>query len=195
VSELNTHTTTGLLVESETKRMLDDYDRYHRMTDVYFAGVQVSQHRCEFVLWETILNDNPDLRAVFELGTWHGGFSGWLWAQCELREMHFRTFDRDEPPGRVRGFTKLNVFSDPDAMQALVAQWEPLLVFCDNGNKPRELKLFSRFVSHPGSLLMVHDWGEEIFPSDVPRSLEMVYGGLCDELDSMSRLFRLRGGR
>ncbi len=64
-------------------------------------------------------------------------------------------------------------------------------MFCDGGNKPRELKTFSRYVTAE-SLLVVHDWGTEMLRSDVPDNVEMVNEQWCVELGSASRCFRVR---
>jgi hypothetical protein len=65
------------------------------------------------------------------------------------------------------------------------------VLLCDGGNKPRELRTFSHYLG-PESLIVVHDWGCEIDEQDVPVTLEEVYGEFCDELGSLSRVFRVR---
>ena len=40
---------------------------------------------------------------------------------------------------------------------------------------------------------MVHDWNVEFMPDDVPDGVVEVYGDLCDELGSLTRVFRLKG--
>jgi hypothetical protein len=160
---------------------------------VSFGDIPVAQIWADFVMWETILNKG-EYRAVFELGTWNGGFSWWLWAQCEAREMLFHTFDSIVPERRLPRdiFTKADVFAEASPLGALFRGWEPCVVFCDNGNKPRELKTFANEISHPESLLVVHDWGTEFMPEDVPDTVEMIHREFCEELGSISRVFRLR---
>lgn len=148
-----------------------------------------SQTWADYFLWELILNDNPDLRLIAEIGTWQGGFSRYLWAQAYLREMAFVTWDAIEPPDPPPNFEQLDVFAEPEVVLAFCEDLAPSILFCDGGNKPRELKHFGRALGKE-HVLVVHDWLTEVFPEDVPDELEMVYEDVCDILGSMSRLFR-----
>lgn len=172
-----------------------DYDRYHRMADTSFGGIAMAQIRADHVLWEAVLNSNPDLIAIFEIGTWQGGFSWWLWAQAQARDMYFETYDaiipdKNPPPD---SFSKRDVFAEAESLGRKFRAFEPCLVFCDGGNKPRELHTFAKELTSPNSLLLVHDWGEEILLEDVPDNLEMLYREYCLELGSITRVFHLKG--
>jgi hypothetical protein len=136
-------------------------DRWWRYGGVSFAGVHAAQYWVEFILWETLLNERP-YKAIIELGTWEGGFSLYLSSQAEHRDMSFRTYDIHKPAR---------------------------FVLCDGGNKPRELKTFARYVT-PASTLVVHDWGTEMLPKDVPPGVEMIHEDWCVDLGSASRVFR-----
>jgi hypothetical protein len=170
-----------------------DYDRYHRMADTSFGGIAMAQIRADQVLWEAVLNSNTDLKAIFEIGTWQGGFSWWLWAQCEARGLFFETYDSITPDRLVPNFERRDVFAQAPFLGEHFRQWEPCVVFCDGGNKPRELNTFAEELVSPRSLLFVHDWGEEILLEDVPESLEMIYREYCLELGSITRVFHLKG--
>jgi hypothetical protein len=37
---------------------------------------------------------------------------------------------------------------------------------------------------------VVHDWKTEIQPEDVPDTVEETYGDFCDDIRSMSRVFK-----
>ena len=63
---------------------------------VSFAGIHAAQYWVEFILWEALLNERP-YRSIVELGTWEGGFSLYLNAQAEARNMGFRTYDIHQP--------------------------------------------------------------------------------------------------
>lgn len=167
--------------------------RYEQLGGVSFAGIPVAQVWADFVLWESILNERT-YEAIFEIGTWEGGFSHWLWAQCNARRMRFYTFDAVVPKRWVPEFRRKDVFADVKGIGMMMRLNEPCVVLCDNGNKPRELREFSAELEHPDSLLVVHDWGTEIQPEDVPDTVEMVYGDFCEDLGSMSRVFKLRSG-
>ena len=130
--------------------MQHDHDIYHRTTDVSFGGIPTAQYRCDFWLWEYVLNDNPQIKAIFELGTWFGGMGWWLWAQCQVRDMHFETYDmvrseHKKPPM----YMKLDVFADRDDIGQAIRSYEPCVVFCDNGNKPREMAEYSHEIRSP----------------------------------------------
>ncbi len=164
--------------------------RYETLGGVSYGGVACAQIWSDFFLWESILNDRR-FNAIVELGTWHGGFSWWLWGQTRIREQSFWTFDSIQPENPPPGFTRLDVFAEVDRIATIFGQAEPLVLLCDNGNKPRELQTFAPLLKHPDSLVVVHDWGTEIGPDDVPDTVEMVYGEFCESIRSMSRVFRL----
>src|SRR5262245_31923884 len=127
---------------------------------------------------------------VIELGTLDGGFSLYLATQAEQRGMLFRTYDVRKPDGDITGFVQLDIYGCAEAIGEHMRRHEPVIVLCDGGNKPRELKTCSRYVTAE-STLVVHDWGSEIFPEDVPANVEMVHEAWCQELGSASRVFRV----
>ena len=170
------------------------YDIYHRTNDVSFGNIPAAQYRCDFWLWEWLLNENPQINCVYELGTWHGGFSWWLWAQAKARKIGFQTFDsviqREHLP--PYSFHKVDVFASAEALGGAMREDEPCVVFCDNGNKPRELHTYSKELRSTESLLVVHDWNTEFFPEDIPDNVTMVYEDFCVMLGSLTRVFRLK---
>lgn len=166
-------------------------DRLRSFKDVTFAGVGTLQLWADFYLWEKLLNISPEMKAVVELGTDRGGFSLYLQTQCDLRGMDFHTFDVLEPVAidRLRNFHNLHIFlRHQEVVKLLNSFGGPIILFCDNGNKPRELKTFSDKLPS-GSVIAVHDWRTETMPADVPDCLEEILGDLCDELGSATRLF------
>lgn len=181
------------------KEASDEYAKLERRLQqfttiggVSFGGIPAAQVWCDFVLWESLLNETK-FRAIIELGTWQGGFSWWLWAQTRARRgMNFYTFDAIAPERLVPDFERRDIFADAAHLGALMRANEPCIVFCDNGNKPRELQTFSKELRSQESLLVVHDWGTEMQPEDVPDNVEMVYEDFCKELGSISRVFRLK---
>lgn len=156
-----------------------------------FGGIAAAQVPQDYILWEVLLNENPHLEGIVELGTWNGGFAHFLNAQAAARGMHFRTFDVIAPEREIPCFEQLDIFRYAERVGELLQEWDPVVVLCDGGNKPRELKTFSRFLS-PQSILVVHDWGSEMFPEDVPENVEMIYGDYCERLESRSRVFKVR---
>jgi len=167
------------------------YDRFHNMSGVSFGGVPMAQIWADLVLWEAVLNENP-VDAIFEIGTWQGGFSWWLYAQSLARDIFFLTFDAVEPERNIPAFLRVDVFAETTMLGKRFRAFEPCVVFCDGGNKPRELQTFAAELRDPRSLLLVHDWGTEMLPGDVPDTVEMVYREFCEQLGSVTRVFKLR---
>ncbi len=187
--------------ESKLSRTEERLARFTVLSKTSFGGIEMAQSWCEFVLWEGLLNDG-DFNAIIELGTWQGGSSHWLFAQTRTRAMirreagrastNFRTYDSVAPNAPVEGFERKDVFAAAEEIIEFIHAYEPVVLFCDNGNKPRELRTFGTALRHPDSRVVVHDWGTEVMPEDVPDSLEMVHREFCEELGSMSRVFKRR---
>ena len=155
-----------------------------------FGGVPAAQLIQDFYLWECLLNENPQLRGIVELGTWEGGFACYLYAQAQARGLSFRTYDVLAPAREIPGFVQLDIFRESEQVGEYLRREDPVVVLCDGGNKPREMKTFSQYLS-PQSRLMVHDWGTEVSLRDVPDNLQMLNGDLYSSLNSMSRVFRV----
>lgn len=167
-------------------------DRLHTFWDVTFCGYGTAQYWADFYLWEKLLNAHPEMKAVLELGVDRGGFSLYLGFQCNVRGIEYRGFDVFEPQAPIEGFQKLDIFLNKQTIIETMNSFDgPIFLFCDNGNKPRELKVFSGEMPE-GSLVAVHDWGTETLPSDVPEWLSEVYGEFCDNLGSVTRIFEKR---
>jgi len=166
--------------------------RFTEFGEVSFGGVRMAQIWADMIVWEGILNIRK-FRAIIELGTFEGGFSWWLWAQTQVRKgMNFYTYDSRVPENPPPGFEKKDVFACADELGKIMRLNEPCVVFCDNGNKPREMEIFSKELRDVNSVLVVHDWGTEFLPEDIPDTVEMVYGDFCEEIGSVSRVFRIK---
>lgn len=171
-------------------------DRLHTCRTTSFAGVACAQYFVDFYVWEAVLNERtgadtkgfPALRAIVELGTFKGGFSLYLATQANERGLLFRTYDVAKPDRAIPGFVQLDIFAKAEAIGAHLVRSAPVILLCDGGNKPRELRTFSRYLDHR-SILAVHDWGSEIDETDVPDDLTMIYGDFCEELGSITRFF------
>lgn len=162
-------------------------DPFHQV-GVTFGGVQAVQTWADFLLWEHVLNDNQQVAAIVELGTSRGGFSRYLWAQAATRGMRFVTYDRERPVNPPPGFHQADVFTDAGWIAHDFHQDGPTLLFCDNGDKPRELATYAPYLA-AGDVVVVHDWLTEVGPDDIPDTLTETHGDLCDQLGSMSRVF------
>lgn len=182
------------LAEANAKasRAAEKLKLFTDLGNVSFGSVEAAQIWVDFVFWEMVLNKHDKLNAIFEIGTWKGGFSWWLWAQAKARRMHFETYDAIVPKRTIPGFSRADVFKEYATLGITFRAFEPCVVFCDGGNKPRELAIFSEQLEHPESLLLVHDWGTEMLPENVPGSLEMLYGDFCEQYSSITRVFQRR---
>lgn len=167
-------------------------DHFHSFAATSFGGIPCAQWWCDLLLWEALLNENPQVKAIVEIGTWQGGFSWFLWAQTQARGLEFQTYDAQDPDREPPGFIRLDVWREVDELRDSLPEWGPIVLFCDGGNKPRELKTFPPFCA-PGSVFVVHDWGTETLQKDVPDFLEEVYGEYCDSIGSASRVFKMAG--
>lgn len=163
--------------------------RYTRFGEATLGGIICAQYLCDFLLWERLLNTYP-VNAIVEIGTYQGGFSLYLDAQARARGIEFVTFDVIVPEREIPGFIKCDVFADPEKVLAWV-ETEDVALLCDGGNKPRELHTFTEALT-PGSFVVAHDWMAETFPEDIPDWLEEIHGDVCDDLGSVSRVFKRR---
>lgn len=151
----------------------------------------MAQYLSDWLLWEAVLNSNPQLRGIVELGTWQGGFSRYLHAQAQARGMDFVTFDVQDPDVPAPNFEKLDIYRYAEDLCQRFSAMGPIALFCDGGNKPRELKIFPPALA-AGSVILVHDWGTETFLNDVPGFLEEIDGDFCDEIGSATRVFKMK---
>ena len=159
---------------------------------VSFAATPTAQYLCDVVLWEAVLNDNPQLVGIVELGTWQGGFSWFLHMQAQARGLSFTTYDVQKPDrDDIPGFVQTDIYRYANELGLEFGQLGPIALFCDGGNKPRELNTFPPFLA-PQSVILVHDWGTETLQSDVPEFVEELYGDFCDSIGSVTRVFRMK---
>lgn len=112
----------------------------------------------------------PEVVQFIELGTGTGVFSKYL--LNILKPQTFHTFDRlDCPDFELRPhYTFIDILADGRGSKLiadLISRPGKTLLFCDNGDKPQEVKLYSPFLK-PGDILVVHDWMIEIKPEHIP---------------------------
>jgi cephalosporin hydroxylase len=122
-------------------------------------------------LWTRML-DRYKPKLLLELGTWNGAFSGWLYEQTLMRDCRFASFDIKKPICfSAPWFRQTDVLTQTDKV---LSEFEhPMILWCDNGNKPREVELYAPHLK-AGDLLAVHDWGTEIHAKDIPPGFKLL---------------------
>jgi len=163
--------------------------------DNTFFGIPTLQSWADLLVWERFLRGR-ELGSIVELGTHRGGLSVFLALHAAGQGLEFRTYDKAPMPtyqaaqrvGLASHFTRCDLFGEfelPDLPR-------PMVLLCDNGNKPQELLTFApRLI--PGDYVAVHDWGTEIGPWDtakVEHLLEPVFHQECERVGSITRFWR-----
>lgn len=145
-----------------------------------FMGMKITQTWEDLGIWELFF-DSYNVRTFIEFGSGHGGSSLFFALHCLQRNIEFHTYDNQTNfdlnsglCGLVRmkdSFHNINIFGEePYESQAIGTLIEncakPLCIFFDNGDKPREWKLYAPHTK-PGDFCAVHDWGTEFMESDI----------------------------
>ena len=111
---------------------------------------------------------------IVELGTGYGGVTAYLGMWASVNGAHVLSIDAaDTVPGELaRTLKRLPVCLEhrdifaADTVEFLRLMIDDdaagdILLYCDGGNKARELKTFAPFV-RPGSVIGCHDWATEV---------------------------------
>lgn len=163
-------------------------------------GFGISQTWQDLALWEAFLNVHRPA-SILELGTWRGGMAHFLSLQMKFRGGVFHTVDctdgfldcraQIEDAGGV--FHQIDIFSDDgrERIREMIGSLpKPLLLFCDDGNKPLE---WATFVPHlsSGDYAAVHDWLTEFHPENCVPELAPIWHDECASVSSMTRFFHV----
>jgi len=170
-----------------------------------FLGDRMLQRWCDLVVWEQLLDHNPQLKSVIELGTYNGAFSTYLFMQCCARGMQFETIDNN--PGIIIASNALRAIAKLGAKFITADVWDghtvkylidsmphPLVLFCDDGDKPREFRTFGPLLTK-GDIIATHDWTEEFGPDDALPIAHMTEPYLheeCEEIGSITRFWKIK---
>lgn len=171
--------------------------------DTSFLGIPMLQWWSDLTIWERIFNGKP-LKHVIELGSGRGAMSAYLLMQCIQNDARYTGFDHvttqigPTPMGKLLDVDSHIVTGDLWAnsgyLRAIVDDPEnhPLLLFCDNGEKPREFREFMPLL-WAGDVVAVHDFGNEFTDMDVAavpgatERLGRLMGEECDALKVLTR--------
>ena len=145
-----------------------------------FIGIKTAQSRNSFLLWEDFLRDKLFAR-IIEIGTYKWGMSLFFFLWCKTRKAEFFTFDVKFFPatrvvrllGVIKCFCKADVFSIEQEIGDLIKSDGMTILFCDGGNKPKELATFSKYLKK-GDYICTHDWGTEVVKTDIPDGLTLI---------------------
>ncbi|MDD2777722.1 MAG: hypothetical protein PHI16_02340 [Methanocellales archaeon] len=116
-----------------------------------------------------ILNENEQIKGIVEIGTYLGGLSCYLGAECiERGYKPLLTFDNKVryEPKLFKALDVNFVVDDCFSKKSLKIIKEyvkdtPVLFICDGGNKAKEFNTFAPLLP-PGSIVAVHDWDIEV---------------------------------
>lgn len=131
--------------------------------------------------WEKVLFEN-DFKRFVEFGTYKGALSTFFLLWCMQRKAKFYTYDaKTFKFSRLayglklpKYFQQLDVFDYEESIGRLIQQVGRTIVYCDGGNKAREINVFSKYLKS-GDLIAVHDMATEIFYYEIPLGLERIY--------------------
>jgi cephalosporin hydroxylase len=145
---------------------------------ITFMGHELTQEWRDLYIWEIFFQSCP-FKTFIELGTGHGGMSLFLALQCKQRGIVFHTFDNilsfnlehglPQMLNMKESYHGIDVFRDdqPTSVVATIQSTPaPHAIFFDNGDKPREWRMFAPHIA-PGGYCIVHDWGTEFMESDI----------------------------
>ena len=132
------------------------------------------QSESDLYIWEHILTSSKLTRLV-ELGTFKGGLAYFFSLHCQANNIQFTTFDilSNECPPVQEYFIQHDILNNPNKVRELIARPGRTLLYCDNGNKPKEVELYHRFLK-VNDILAVHDWNTEISQKDIPDNFVML---------------------
>ena len=132
-------------------------------------------HEAEAIepIMDIIREFDPDM--VIELGTKNGGFTEFI-HESTRGDVPIYSYDVLKMPMGFKfrqnvSFFVADILSSPlDDIICLCSNSKKKFLYCDNGNKIKEFKMYAKHLNS-GDLLGVHDWGTEITYESVKEVL------------------------
>jgi cephalosporin hydroxylase len=143
-----------------------------------FMGRSMAQEQQDLFIWNKFFEVFP-IKTFIEFGTGHGGSTLFFGLKCHDLGIEFHTFDNvqstdfampiERDINLAASFHLIDIFSDE--AQRLIGHLitdrpKPLAIFFDNGNKPREWKIYAP-LTDVGDFCVVHDWDTEFTAADI----------------------------
>lgn len=171
----------------------------------WFLGVPMVQWLADMTIWEMLFTDphkqlnRQPLKYIIELGQGWGAMSAYLLMQATQRGAGYIGVDHILPhfgSTPIGQLLKLNEHSLPGdlwseqssgKLRSIMADPNnhPLLLFCDNGDKPREFRTFAPWL-HVGDAVAVHDFGNEFDDASIPAEMvpriKRLFAAECDNM-------------
>lgn len=135
--------------------------------------------RGDFLYLDYVLLNNPVPCNFLELGTGHGLSTCYLGVVAALRHGWVVTYDiQDLIPPHIRSVMNMleiepllgdileNTESIGGVRMFIKNSEKGLCLFCDNGNKEKEIELYAPYLKQ-GDVLLVHDWGTEVHAENI----------------------------
>ncbi len=131
---------------------------------------------------------NPEI--IIELGTGHGGMT-YLFHKT-LPDSIVYSFNIDQRHlQNEKVFGENVIFYSEDLLKKpnetvinILKQNGTKFLYCDNGDKIKEVKYYSKYLNI-GDILGVHDWNKEIFYDDVKDELSGFFPIKHDQFESL----------
>lgn len=142
------------------------YNNDAQLKPCYFMGFGMLQNRNAVPFWSYFFENNKPSQ-ILEIGTYEGGFAVAMAIMARNYGAMFVTFDLHKffVNHHSDWFALLNVdfrqrdiFSKEgtEEIRGLISLPGKSIVLCDNGSKPQEFNLFSKFLK-PGDVIAAHD--------------------------------------
>ena len=155
------------------------YEKFAQGWRDKYAGIQKLYPSKLQGIISDILTENEQIKGIIEIGTYIGGLSCYLGAECVERGFKpLLTFD-NKVRYRPKLFEALKVnfvvddcFSEKSV--ALIKEYvedTPVLFICDGGNKAREFNTFAPLLPD-GSIVAVHDWDFEVNMEGIKETVD-----------------------
>ncbi len=142
-----------------------------------FLGQLALQTAHAIPLFERVLSDSK-VEQIFELGTGVGGLSLYFKLWSNMNKATLWTYDqKDIVPTHIKGILsdslkRIDLWTAIPAIGEQIKNGGKTLVFCDNGDKPKEYAALVPFLK-VGDIIGAHDWDNEIKDADVAAINEL----------------------